>query len=157
MDPGSRSLCDTNQKLTYKVPSSRLCPHEHASDLCFAGGEAQQQTVGKYLTTSPNPTQHDGTQGSSTTVHLPYLIHGALGRKLIDSFPVSRRYASQSDVVYEQRPSREVDRPCSVPRLTYFFRHAVIRQAGGLLVGLDGALDVFGNPGDDSWLPQRCT
>lgn len=97
-----------------------------------------------------HPTQYDGKRGSSTSVAFSYLIHAALGRELVDSFPIPCRYASQSDVVYEQGPSREIDRPGSAPRLTYFCRDAVVGQAGGLLVGLDGALDAFCNASDDA-------
>lgn len=75
-----------------------------------------------------------------------YLVQAALSRKLVDSVLISCRYAPQSDIVHEQGPRREIDSPGSVPRPTYFCRDAIVGQAGGLLVGLDGTLHAFSNP-----------
>ncbi len=105
---------------------------------------------------------HDSWHNSSFrsgSGHTPvYLVHTALTRKLIDVVSVSRRDAPQSDVVHEQGPSREVDRPCPVPRSTCFCRDSVIGQAGRLFVGLNGALDTLGDPGagdDRKWCSFR--
>ena len=67
----------------------------------------------------------------------------------MNSVSISRHNALQSDVVHEQGPIREIDRPAPVPGSTSLCRDGVVWQAGRLLIGFDGTLDTLRDPDAD--------